>query len=175
MGVHYVCKYFPRDNIVLMGYSAGAYLTVSVACNKSLKIKGIIPISGVSDLRLLVKTSLNVVVQQTDAVVTRLSLNKELYIPKSVKSLVLVGGDESPGFIKQNKDLFEELKTTNENVEFRILKDEIHFSIIESFNIKNHPVVQQVLSLTFCYVRHLSLEATVPEKTRQTCCYQNIY
>ena len=146
MGVHYVCKYFPRDNIVLMGHSAGAYLTVSAACNKSLKIKGIIPISGVFDLRLLVKTSLNVVVQLTEAVVTWLSLNKELYIPKSVKNLVLVGGDESPASVKQNKDLFEELKTTNENVEFRILKDEDHFSIIENFNVKDHPVVQEVLS-----------------------------
>ena len=144
MGVHYVCKYFPRDNIVLMGHSAGAYLTVSAACNKSPKIKGIIPISGVFDLRLLVKTSLNVVVQLTEAVVTRLSLNKELYIPKSVKSLV--GGDESPASVKQNKDLFEELKTTTENVDFRIMKDEDHFSITENFNVKDHPVVQEVLS-----------------------------
>ena len=145
-GVGYVCNYFPRANIVLMGHSAGAYLTVSAACNKSLNVKGIIPISGVFDLRLLVKTSLNVVVQLTEAEATRLSLNNELSIPKSVKSLVLVGGDESPGFIKESKDLFERLKTTTENAEFRILKDEDHFSIVESFNTKDHPVLQEVLS-----------------------------
>ena len=60
--------------------------------------------------------------------------------------MILVGEDESPAAMKQNKGLFEELKTTNENVEFRILKDEDHFSIIENFNVKDHPVVQEVLS-----------------------------
>ena len=55
-GVIYISKSFPKSNIVLMGHSAGAYLTVSAACNKNLNIKGIIPISGVFDLRPPVKT-----------------------------------------------------------------------------------------------------------------------
>ena len=50
-GIDHVCKYFPKANIVLIGYSAGAYLSVSAASNKSLNIKGIIPISGLYDLR----------------------------------------------------------------------------------------------------------------------------
>ena len=161
-GVDYVCKYFPKSNIMLMGHSAGAYLTVSAACNDSLNIKGIIPISGVLDLQLLVKTSLDNVVQLAEAEATGLSSNKELSVPISVKSLVLVGGDESPGFIKESKDLFKELKTKTENVEFRTLKDEDHFSIIESFNIKDHPVVQEVLSFLLKVAR---------EKTRRTYCF----
>ena len=119
---------------------------MSAARNKSLNIKGIIPISGLYDLRPLVKTSLNVALQPTEAEATRLSLHRELSIPTSIKTLILVGEDESPAAMKQNKGLFEELKTTNENVEFRILKDEDHFSIIENFNVKDHPVVQEVLS-----------------------------
>ena len=75
-----------------MGYSAGAYLTVSATRKKSLNIKEIITISEVLDLRLLGKTSPNAVVQLTEAEATRLSLNKKLSIPISVKSLVLVGG-----------------------------------------------------------------------------------
>ena len=74
-----------------------------------------------------------------------MSLHRELSIPAFIKTLILVGEEES-AFIKQNKDLFEELKTNNENVEFRILKDEDHFSIVENFNEKDHPVVQEVLS-----------------------------
>lgn len=74
-----------------------------------------------------------------------MSLHRELSIPAFIKTLILVGEEES-AFIKQNKDLFEELKTNNENVEFRILKDEDHFSIVENFNVKDHPVVQEVLS-----------------------------
>ena len=145
-GIDYVCNYFPKSNIVIMGYSSGAYLSVSAACNKSLNIKGIIPISGVYDLRPFAKTSFNVALQLTEAEATRLSLHRELSIPAYIKTLILVGEDESPAFIKQNKDLFGELKTNNENVEFRILKDEDHFSIVENFNVKDHPVVQEVLS-----------------------------
>ena len=128
-GIDYVCNYFPKSNIVIIGYSSGAYLSVSAACNKSLNIKGIIPISGVYDLRPFAKTSFNVALQLTEAEATRLSLHRELSIPAYIKTLILVGEDESPAFIKQNKDLFGELKTNNENVEFRILKDEDHFSI----------------------------------------------
>ena len=145
-GVNYISKSFPKSNIVLMGHSAEAYLTVSAACNKNLNIKGIIPISGVFDLRPPVKTSMNNAIQLTEAEATRLCLHRDLPVPSSMKVLILVGEDESAAFIKQSEDLFLEMKTKTENVEIKILKGEDHFSIIENFYVKDHPVVQEVLS-----------------------------
>ena len=145
-GVDYISKLFPKSNIVLLGHLAGAYLTVSAACNKNLNIKGIIPISGVFDLRPLVKTSMNNAIQLTEEEATRLCLHRDLPLPSSMKVLILVGEDESPAFIKQSENLFLEMKTKTENVEIKIVKDEDHFSIIENFYVKDHSLVQEVLS-----------------------------
>ena len=145
-GVNYISKLFPISNIVLLGHSAGAYLAVSAACNKNLNIQGIIPISGVFDLRPLVKTSMNNAIQLTEVEATRLCLHTDLSLPSSMKVLILVGEDESPAFIKQSENLFLEMKNKTENIEIKIVKDEDHFSIIENFYVKDHPVVQEVLS-----------------------------
>ncbi len=47
------------QRIVVAGSSAGAYLTAACAADASLPLKGMVPISGVFDLRPLVGTSIN--------------------------------------------------------------------------------------------------------------------
>lgn len=47
------------QRIVVAGSSAGGYLTAACACDASLPLMGMVPISGIFDLRPLVDTSIN--------------------------------------------------------------------------------------------------------------------
>lgn len=96
-----------RARIVVAGHSAGGYLAADLATVDwtahglpAAPFQGVLPISGVFDLRPLIATSINADLRLDHAEAARLSLDRA---PRRVPARVVlaVGGEETEGFRRQ--------------------------------------------------------------------------
>ncbi|XP_064095258.1 LOW QUALITY PROTEIN: kynurenine formamidase-like, partial [Macrobrachium nipponense] len=151
--------------VVLCGHSAGGHLVfymeiknlwkllsficfpqvLSVAGKGSLNgnnlakykdlIKGCIPISGVFDLRPLVKTYVNEPLNLTESSAWELSpfagISEFAQDWQKLTLMVAVGDQESPEFQRQSKEYYQRCLQAGMKTEFMLVNSADHFNIVE--------------------------------------------
>jgi len=119
--------------IVLTGHSAGGHLVARMLCNDVAlpenvvaRLRRVVPISPVSDLRPLIHTQMNqdFRLDEAEAAAESPALEKA---PRNVPVTVWVGGDERPAFLEQARWLAKAWP----NAQVRIEPDKHHFDVID--------------------------------------------
>jgi arylformamidase len=137
-------KMSPQAKLILGGHSAGGQLASSLLHSKSLpteianRLAGLVLISGVYDLLPLVPTYVNNPLKMDDKEAESLSgqlqsFNNIVHF-ENLKTLVLVGGHDSPEFQRQSEEYFEKLKqrTGGERTIFLKSETDDHFTIVQN-------------------------------------------
>lgn len=132
--------------IALAGHSAGGHLVARMACADAglpgavaKRIRSIVPISPVSDLRPLIETSMNADFRLTEALALAESpalQAKTLSVPVSV----WVGAEERPVFIDQARCLAEAW-----SAELTVAPGRHHFDVIDALEDGESDLVQAIV------------------------------
>ena len=129
------------ENIHVSGHSAGGHLTAMMAATDwpALEaglpqdlVKSSIPISGVFELEPVMKCYLNDVLALDEGEAERNS-PALLAGPAPVKTVLVLGGDETVEFHRQTNDYAETLKSQGADVEVVIPEGLNHFTIVDEF------------------------------------------
>ncbi len=134
--------------IRLAGHSAGGHLVVRMACRggpldpeTARRIARVVSISGLHDLRPLMRTRMNEVLRIDAA--EAISESPALLRPASpVRVTAWVGGGERPEFLRQAKLLAEAWPTADAHVD----GNHDHFSVIDGLGRADAPIVQALLT-----------------------------
>ncbi len=130
----HVASSFVQLPLTLAGHSAGGHLVARMACEGSglppdvaARLRAIVPISPVSDLRPLIETSMNADFGLTDATARAES---PALLPKALDAPVhvVVGGDERPVFLDQARWLEDAWPGTTREV----VPGRHHFDVIDA-------------------------------------------
>lgn len=131
-----VCETVDGD-VVLCGHSAGGHLVSRMVCQDTelpdrvlSRIKQVISISGVYDLRPILRLELNKVIG-VDKSIAKTQSPALLEPLEGVKISCIVGGDERPEFIRQNQLLANIWRGLGADSKEIIIAGKHHFSIIE--------------------------------------------
>lgn len=137
--------------IRVMGHSAGGHLAARMACDDSplsaalrARLRRVMPISGVHDLRRLLWTSMNASLRLTpdEAIAESPSLHLPLL---DCRVLNWVGGDERPEFIRQSR-LLAAIWDGPCDSELVIEPGFNHFSILDGLCLPTSPIVSALMS-----------------------------
>ncbi len=135
---------FDASRIVVAGSSAGGYLAAAVAAHTELKIRGIVPISGVFDLRPLVGTSINDALSLTLEEAQELSaLASQVRIP----AVIAWGEIETSAFIAQSQMLAAQLNAAQHAVQSMELAGRNHFDVVHELGDAQSSLFQATLHL----------------------------
>lgn len=121
-----------KGPVVLTGHSAGGHLVARIVCgllDKSVmnRIRRVVPISPVSDLKPLMQTSMNDILQIDLA---EANTESPCYLPApSVPVTVWVGGAERPAFVEQAAKLARVW-----DCDLEIAEGRNHFDVIEALD-----------------------------------------
>jgi arylformamidase len=126
-----------RGPIRLAGHSAGGHLAARAICSDSRlpaevisRIEHVISISGVHDLRPLVKTQMNVTLRLSENEAVQES--PALRVPMPGKAVTCwVGADERPEFVRQNDLLANIWSGLGADMSRRHAKTRHHFNVID--------------------------------------------
>jgi len=149
--IDYVASHISGD-IRLSGHSAGGHLVSSMLCDNSPlakttqnRIVKTVSISGVHDLRPLLKNKMNEQLQLTPLLAQKFS--PALNTPTQLAPLTCwVGAAERPEFIRQNRILADIWKS------FEIATDTVqeqgkhHFNVIDGLEDKQHALTLSLLA-----------------------------
>lgn len=134
--------------ILLVGHSAGGHLVARMACENSplpervsRRLRKIVSISGVHDLRNLIQTGMNQVLQlnMDEAVAESPALQE----PKpSVSVVCWVGELERPEFVRQATQLRDAWLGKLTSIQLVVEPDRHHFNVIESLEDSNGALVR---------------------------------
>ena len=117
--------------VVLAGCSAGAHLAAMCARQSSIRehVDGIALLSGIYDVRPIVRTPTNDPLGLTEA--TAADISPQLLPPVSSPphALVAVGRHESGEFIRQNREYGELLARHGAEVATHVVEDRDHFNL----------------------------------------------
>jgi arylformamidase len=114
--------------IVVAGSSAGGYLTAACAADASLELRGMVPISGVFDLRPLVGTSINHALGMTLDEAAELSvLTKRA---ARVPGVIAWGQIETGSFMQQSQALAAHLRESGQVCEAMEILGRNHFDVV---------------------------------------------
>lgn len=116
------------QRIVVAGSSAGGYLTAACAADASLPLRGMVPISGVFDLRPLVGTSINTALGMSLAEATELSqiTSRSARVP----SVVAWGQVETASFKQQSQSLAAHLRQAGRRCTELEMAGRNHFDVV---------------------------------------------
>ncbi len=136
--------------IRLAGHSAGGHLVTRMICQRSpladqtiARIEKTISISGLHDLRPLLKTEMNKTLMLDEAEATAES--PALLRPREhAKVVAWVGGDERPEFIRQSRLLTMMWDGLNAHTELKIEPGHNHFTILEGLKSARSPICQEL-------------------------------
>ncbi|MBL4750223.1 MAG: alpha/beta hydrolase [Amylibacter sp.] len=137
--------------IHLSGHSAGGHLVARMICTDSpidpvvqARIAKVVSISGVHDLRNLVKTKMNDMLQLTPEEATAESpcLGKPI---AGANVTCWVGADERPEFIRQSHLLHDMWGKQGATMDVYLDPDKHHFNVIGSLNLPNSKLTQTLL------------------------------
>jgi len=145
--LHFISNRYPKSKLVVVGHSAGAHLALSAFSDKRTHnyVSRVILISGIYDVSPLLNSKYKDDLRLSTNDCKELNLLSRHCIPTSVKMLILVGSDESPAFIYQSQQLYEELKDKKMKVEFKNIQNEDHFSIIENIYELKSTTTQEII------------------------------
>ncbi len=138
--------------IHLSGHSAGGHLVTRMICKDSpidpavqARIVKVVSISGVHDLRNLLKTKMNGTLQLTpkEATAESPSLGKPV---AGANVTCWVGADERPEFIRQNNLLCDTWGKQGAAMDAYLDPDKHHFNVIDSLAQPNSKLTQTLLS-----------------------------
>jgi arylformamidase len=132
-----------RNNVVLSGWSSGGHL--SVTSMNGMKVKAVIPISGIFELEPLIGSYLNKNLQMDQAIAKRNS--PMLNLPKGKTPIYLfVGGSELSEMRRQSYDFANELKANNYPVFFVDISGKNHYTMLEQFEFPEGVIHSQIIS-----------------------------
>lgn len=131
----------------LIGHSAGGHLVTRMICDDSPlskpvldRIKGVVSLSGLHDLRPLLRTAMNETLRlDDDEARTESAICHQPIVPTPVTAWV--GGNERPEFIRQSKMLAQIWQNANVHIE----PDQHHFSVLDGLASRSSPLVQRLL------------------------------
>ena len=141
------------DQITLCGHSAGAHLAAAAICHdwagNNLPvdiIKAVTLISGIYDLTIVPRLSVNEEIRLTHEMACR---NSVMFLDPTVfcKVLVAVGGDEQSPWIQQSLDYAEKLERNGLSTEYMELTGEHHFSVADGLANPEHALTKACLRL----------------------------
>ena len=132
------------DNVILSGWSSGGHL--AVASMNEMKLKAIVPISGIYELEPLVGTYLNKKLQMDLSVAKRNS--PMLDLPKGKTPLYLfVGGSELIEMRRQSFDFDGRLKATHYPVSLQEIPGKNHYTMLEQFGAEQGEIHRRIVAL----------------------------
>ncbi len=139
--------------IHLVGHSAGGHLVTRMMCSDSTfpdnvasRVKHVVSISGLFDLRQLLKTELNNTLRldEEEAIAESPALQK----PKLDCSLTCwVGGDELPEFLRQNELLTDSWNLPEDKYKTVCEPGKNHFTVVDTLADPQSALVKEVLKL----------------------------
>jgi arylformamidase len=135
---------FDASRIVVAGSSAGGYLAAAVAAHAELEIRGIVPISGVFDLRPLVGTSIN------DALGLNMQEAQELSalaLSARAPAVIAWGEVETQAFKAQSQLLASQLTAAQLPIQSMELAGRNHFDVVHELGDAQSPLFQATLRL----------------------------
>ena len=137
-------------DIVLCGHSAGGHLTARMACDDitlpfANRVRRFVSISGVHDLRPLVKTSLNEALQLD--VESAAAESPALKTPRAgVELLAWVGANERPEFLRQNSLIANIWRGAFAQTDAVQAESAHHFSVIEALSKPDSPLTLALIA-----------------------------
>ena len=144
---------YDREKITISGHSAGAHLASYLISTKWERydlpkniIKGAALISGIYDLEIVKKISVNDDLNLTDVDVEKLSTIKRLP-SQNLPLIVAYGGKEPEGWKKQSLEYKKNLEKNNFNVQDIICNNDNHFSLIDALANKNTKICKNIIKL----------------------------
>lgn len=137
--------------IFVSGHSAGGHLTAMALAHDWTKeglpndlIKGAVATSGVFDLEMVMKISVQEQVRMTPA---EAKLNGPFFNPPRVQCplIVAVGGDEPRGWQQMSEDYFQYCKQHGMNVEYLVEPRANHYTMSEHLLDEARPLTQAMI------------------------------
>ncbi len=132
--------------IALSGHSAGGHLAVRMICQDSPlpaqvheRITACVPISGIFDLRPLLRTSMREVLRLDEAEARAESPILSRPRP-DVATTVWVGTEERPEFIRQSRAFVAAWQETGARITLEQEDARHHFDVIEALTDPHHPI-----------------------------------
>jgi arylformamidase len=132
------------QNVILSGWSAGGHLCVT-SMNK-MKVKAVIPISGIFELEPLIGSFLNKNLQMDLAIAKRNS--PMLNLPTGTSPIYLfVGGSELGEMRRQSYDFANKLNVNQYPVVLTDIPGKNHFTMLEQFEFPEGAVHSRIVSV----------------------------
>lgn len=132
------------DNVVLSGWSSGGHL--AVASMNEMKLKAVVPISGIYELEPLVGTYLNKKLQLDLSSAKRNS--PMLDLPKGKTPIdVFIGGSELIEMRRQSFDFNNRLKATQYPVSLQEIPGKNHYTMLEQFGSEQGAIHSRIVSI----------------------------
>lgn len=157
--VIHVSKRFSSSPITIVGHSAGAHLAaLLLKVNWTLlgipnnPVKAIVPISGVYDLRPLVKTYINEPLRMDEDeawMLSPLHYVENMRINIKCQVLCMIAEQESLEFHRQSKEFYQALQNVGFDIQYAVVEGTDHFSVMHNFAFKNYKPIQQIVDLAF--------------------------
>lgn len=132
------------QNVVLSGWSSGGHL--SVTSMNGMKVKAVVPISGIFELEPLIGSFVNKKLQMDLETAKRNSPLLHLPIGKTPIYL-FVGGSELSEMRRQSFDFAEQLKASNYYVVFMIVRGKDHYTMLEEFEFPEGAIHNRIVSV----------------------------
>jgi arylformamidase len=130
-------------NVVLSGWSSGGHL--SVTSINGMKVKAVVPISGIFELEPLIGSFLNKNLQMDLAIAKRNS--PMLNLPKGKTPIYLfVGGSELSEMRRQSYDFANKLKASNYPVVFVDIPGKDHYTMLEQFEFPEGAIHSRIVA-----------------------------
>jgi arylformamidase len=135
---------FGASRIVVAGSSAGGYLAATVAAHAQLNIRGIVPISGVFDLRPLVGTGINDALSLTTEEAQSLS---DIALQAHAPAVIAWGEIETAAFKAQSQLLAARIAAAKLPVQCVEIVARNHFDVVHELGNQDSPLFQATLQL----------------------------
>ena len=132
------------DHVVLSGWSSGGHL--AIASMGEMKLKAVVPVSGIYELEPLVGTYLNKKLQMDLTMAKRNS--PMLDLPHGKTPIYLfVGGSELIEMRRQSFDLDNRLKAIQYPVTLQEIAGKNHYTMLEQFGFEQGAIHRQIISV----------------------------
>lgn len=135
--------------IYLTGHSAGGHLAARMICDNVLpekilkQIQHVLPISGLFDLRPLMKTQMN---EQLGLTLDEARLESPALLEaQEMRVTAWVGGDERPEFLRQSALIANIWSGLGLSVDCVVDKHKHHFDVIEALMDEHSPLLNTLL------------------------------
>jgi arylformamidase len=139
---------------IVAGHSAGGHLAAMLAAmdwrEQGISQPACLPISGIFALDPLIETSLNRDLRLDEALAAEMS---PLRTPPCGPLRIVVGADETPGFLRQSADYFAHCRSAGRDAELVQLSGRNHYTIVGEL-LEESSVVAQQFALLACGPRH---------------------